>query len=216
LQLILEVEGLARRYSLERLAFLTLTFVENIVDKNEAERRYNSLKTNVLDKRYPQPLIVILERQDRGAWHFHLLVVVPVDIRTGFDHDAVDRKDYRSACPWLREEWRLWREDIAPGYGFGRCEMRPVKKTGDIMALYLAKYIGKCLQNRLESDKGKRLVRYGHYRPGGRGTASLRIVQGRFKRHTPYTQVFRWKLRKWALEHGCFRYENLTKCFGKR
>ena len=72
--LSLEIIGLAKQFGLERLGFLTLTFVENVYDIREANRRFNSLNTHVIKDRYERAIAVV-ERQERGAVHFHLLVV---------------------------------------------------------------------------------------------------------------------------------------------
>lgn len=44
----LDIIGLAKQFGLERLWFLTLTFVENVYDIREANRRFNSLNTHVI------------------------------------------------------------------------------------------------------------------------------------------------------------------------
>ncbi len=100
-----------------------------------------------------------MERMDSGRIHYHLLVVVAEDIRTGFDFKAVKRGDYSSAGDYLRREWKFWRE-TAPKYGFGRTELLPIKKTADGVAKYISKYVAKHIGQRLPDDKGARLVRY--------------------------------------------------------
>ena len=95
----------------------------------------------------------------RSACHYHLLVVMAEDIRTGFDFAAVKRKNYQSASPYLRREWQFWRK-TAPKYGFGRTELLPIKKTAEGVAKYVGKYVAKHIGQRLPEDKGARLVRY--------------------------------------------------------
>ena len=91
--------------------------------------------------------------------HFHLLVIMAEDIRTGFDFAAVKQGDYRSASDYLRREWSFWRA-TAPKYGFGRTELLPIKKTAAGVAKYVGKYVAKHIGQRLPEDKGARLVRY--------------------------------------------------------
>lgn len=152
------VRHLAERFGLEKLGFLTLTFRDHVTDIKEAQRRFNSLRTGILTKRYAA-FITVVERMASGRIHFHLLVVCAQDIRSGFDFAAVKRKDYRTANAWLRQEWGFWRR-TAPDYGFGRTELMPVKSNAEGLAKYLGKYIAKHIGNRRPEDKGARLVRY--------------------------------------------------------
>ncbi|MBU6400727.1 MAG: hypothetical protein KGS61_10435, partial [Verrucomicrobia bacterium] len=116
--------------------------------------------------------------------HYHLLVVMDQDIRTGFDFEAVKAKDYRSAGEYLRAQWEFWRQ-TAPKYGFGRHELLPIRKTGEALAKYVGKYIGKHIEHRLPEDKGARLVRY------SRGTNRARA---QFSWCTPGAALWRTKL----------------------
>jgi hypothetical protein len=150
--LFIEIHGL------ERIGFLTLTFARHIVSFKEAQKALHSLMTGVLKHRYPE-YIIVMERMDSGRIHYHLLVVLAEDIRTGFDFAAVKRGDYRSASAYLRREWRFWRV-TAPKYGFGRTELLPIKKTAEGVAKYVGKYVAKHIGQRLPEDKGARLVRY--------------------------------------------------------
>ena len=156
--LTLNVLWLIERHGLERIGFLTLTFARHVVNYKDAQKALHSLMTGVLKKRYPE-YITVMERMDSGRIHYHLLVVVAEDIRTGFDFAAVKRGDYRSATAYLRREWAFWRS-TAPKYGFGRTELLPIKKTAQGVAKYVGKYIGKHIGQRLAEDKGARLVRY--------------------------------------------------------
>jgi hypothetical protein len=182
------VQYIADRVGLERLGFLTLTFKEPITDPREAQRRFRSLRTGVLTDRY-SAFIRVLERQKSRRIHYHLLVVMPRDIRTGFDFEAIVRRDYRSANIELRAEWAFWRR-IAPRYGFGRTELLPIKSTAEGIARYVGKYIGKHLEVREEDDKGLRLVDYSR---GGR------MASTRFQFHTPNAREWRFRVRLFAM-----------------
>src|SRR5260370_6245430 len=100
-----------------------------------------------------------MERQKSGRIHYHLLVNVGTDIRTGFDFGAVKKRDYRSASVALRNEWEFWRA-TAKEYGFGRTELLPVISNAQAIGRYVGKYISKHLEVREERDKGVRLVSY--------------------------------------------------------
>ena len=154
----LNVLWLIKTYGLERIGFLTLTFARHVVAYKEAQKALHSLMTGVLKERYVE-YIIVMERMDSGRIHYHLLVVMAEDIRTGFDFAAVKRGNYRSANDYLRREWKFWR-DTAPKYGFGRTELLPIKKTAEGVAKYIGKYVAKHIGQRLPEDKGARLVRY--------------------------------------------------------
>lgn len=181
------VQAMAEKWGLERLGFLTLTFADHVLDAREAQRRFNSLSTHVLRVRYPA-FIRVLERQRSGRIHYHLLVVLSSDVRTGFDFKAVANHDYRSASPALRDEWAFWRR-TAKSYGFGRTELLPVRSTIEGIARYVGKYISKHLGARRDEDKGLRLVEYSQ---GGR------MASTRFQFATVGAASWRRKLQLFA------------------
>jgi hypothetical protein len=177
------VQFLAERFGLECLGFLTLTFADHVVDPREAQRRFNSLATGVLRSRYRE-FIRVWERTKSGRIHYHLLVVLDADIRTGFDFDGVSRNDYRSANSAIRDEWAFWRK-TSKVYGFGRTELLPVKSTAEGIARYVGKYISKHVAQREERDKGFRLVEY---------TRGARMSSTRFGWNTEGAQFWRAKV----------------------
>lgn len=151
-------------FGIERLGFLTLTVGDSVAgrwvgvtDRAEASRRFNSILNRIRERYHCG--VIVTERHKSGAIHFHLLVVLSDDIRTGFDWEAVSRRDYRSASDALRAEWAWWRENQGK-YGFGRHELMPVRTTGEQIGRYVAKYLGKSWSERTADDKGGRCVRY--------------------------------------------------------
>lgn len=154
----LNVTAMVERHGLERVGFLTLTFADHVLDPHEAQRRMNSLTTHVLRPRYGS-VIRVLERQKSGRIHYHLLVNVGVDIRTGCDFTSFAQGDYRSAPRALRGEWAFWRA-TAKAYGFGRTELLPVRSTSTAIGKYVGKYIAKHLGQREGRDRRVRLVSY--------------------------------------------------------
>lgn len=177
------VAYLGKKYGVDRLGFLTLTFADHVTDAREASRRFNSLATHVLKKRYGE-YIRVLERQASGRIHYHLLVVLDADIRTGFDFDGVAKRDYSSAGQRIRLEWAFWRKS-AKAYGFGRTELMPVKSNSDALAQYVGKYIGKHFASREVADKGVRLVSY---------SQGARMATSRFTR-VGSTQANDWRAK---------------------
>ena len=199
------VAGLAREYSLERLGFLTLTFADHVTEISEASRRYNSLTTGVLRKRYAKTIATV-ERQKSGRLHFHLVVVLPSDIRSGFDFKAAEDGAYRSANPALRGEWAFWRK-TAKAYRFGRTELLPIKATAEAIGKYVGKYLAKHMGQRVEADKGARLVRYSK----GARAGSTRFAWAGCK-----GWLWRKKLAQWAERHGYASDEALKAQFGPK
>ena len=165
------VANLCKKWGIERVGFLTLTFKDHVTDPKEAQRRFNSLATHVLRKRYPAH-IAVMERQKSGRIHYHLLVVMSDDIRTGLDFDALAKRDYKTARKPLVLEWAFWRK-TAPLYRFGRTELLPIKSDADALGQYVGKYIAKGQAFRTEDDKGVRLVRYS----GGARMATCKFAE---------------------------------------
>lgn len=198
------VGRLCGKWGVERVGFLTLTFADHVTCAKEAGRRFNSLRSNVLAERYGES-ICVLERQKSGRIHFHLLVVLACDIRTGFSFDQAAAGDYRSANAQLRAEWAFWRQ-TAKLYGFGRTELMPVKSNEDGLSKYVGKYIAKHVGAREERDKGVRLVRYS--RGASIGSSSFMFASARSK-------LWRHQLEKFAERNGCEDLAALREKFGR-
>lgn len=152
---------LAKTFGVERIGFLTLTFSDAVRSQPEASRRWNSL-LNVFRNRY-RCGVTVRERHKSGAIHFHSVLVLRSDIRSGIDFakafPKTGRGDYRSAPSSLREEWR-WLRETLPAHRFGRHQLQPVKSTAEGVARYLGKYIVKTWESRVPDDSGVRLVSY--------------------------------------------------------
>lgn len=204
----LEVQSLARHYGIDRLGFFTLTFREHITDLKEAQRRFHSLRSHVISKRYERA-IAVMERHRSGRIHFHLVVVVKHDIRSGADFSAFRRKDYWSANTALRAEWSFWRS-TCPKYGFGRHELMPVKSNAEGIARYVGKYISKHVTQRLKEDKGARLVRFIGYKRGDRAASS------RFSWNSGNGWLWRQKLGAYAKRVGAADLNALRRVYGPR
>jgi len=165
-----------RNNTIDRVGFVTLTFKENLVCRREAQRRFNSLSSNFLRPRLHE-FVTAVERQGRGAIHYHLVCAFKEDIRTGFDFESctaanVARKNgdlvecrrlqtayYRTANPALRAWWYELRK-TAEVYGFGRCETLPVLSNSAAISRYVGAYVGIEVANRQARDKGMRTIRY--------------------------------------------------------
>ncbi len=183
----LRIEWMIKTYGIEHIGMQTLTIRENVTDPKEFNRRFKSIATNAFPKVY-QDWVRIFERQTRGAWHAHVVVVTREDICTGTDVETLDHliKDYnhrliskalyytglkRLASDNLRAIWKEFRrlcglkefqsrryKKGARYYKFDACHLLPVIKSGEAMAKYVSGYIGKGFANRKPEDKGVRLV----------------------------------------------------------
>jgi len=202
-----EIQALAKRFGIHRLGFLTLTFADHVLDIKEASRRFNSLSTNVLKERYACAVATV-ERQKSGRLHFHLVVVLGADIRSGVDFRAFEIGDYRSAGPALRSEWAYWRV-TAKLYGFGRTELLPIRSSADGIAKYVGKYIAKHMCCREFADKGARLVRY-------LGFAGSRVTSCRFTWNSKGSAKWRVAVAEYARLVHAVDLDDLKLKRGKR
>ena len=189
-----EIECLVRKFGIERIGFFTLTFKDHVADLREAQKRFRSLRAHVIVKRYERA-IGVWERHQSGRIHFHLVVVLKDDIRSGADFQAFKRRDYRSANSALRAEWAFWRR-TCPKYRFGRHELMPVKSTAEGIARYVGKYISKHVSQRLPEDKGARVVRFIGYKPG------MRRACCRFSWNTDNGWLWRHKVAAFTKRFG--------------
>ncbi len=144
--------------SVGHVGFFTLTTKDNVTDKAEFSRRWDSMNSHYW-KSSPHfgHWLGCYEQQKRGAWHLHILVILPYDIRQGVDFAELEQGRYRSASPYLRSVWRELR-GACLRYGFGRHELLPVKSNAEAMARYVGKYVSKHIGQRNEEAQGKRLV----------------------------------------------------------
>lgn len=179
------------RYDPNSLGLLTLTFAD-CPTWPEASRRWDSFKTGYLSKQWWwSGYLTVKEYQIRGSIHYHMLIPLPEDIRTGFDFAAVAKGDYRSASPLLRGIWTGLRK-VLPKYKFGRHELKPImgpypnkplipgtpeaKQAARGMAKYLGKYLTKSFRvvgeyndEEKKKDKKERKVWHGRYQESSRG-----------------------------------------------
>ena len=183
----LKIEWMVKTYGINHVGLQTMTIRENVTDHKEFERRFKSIATNAFPKIYVEWLRVF-ERQQRGAWHAHVVVVTKEDILTGTDavglnqllKDKKDRKISKSvyysgikrlASPNLKAVWKEFRRLCGLGefkarrqkkgaryYKFDACHLLPIISTAQALSIYVSKYISKGFEHRRPEDKGMRLV----------------------------------------------------------
>lgn len=221
------VAWIVQKYGYERTGFLTITFPDNLVDWEQAQRRFASFEINVLSK-YAKDWVLVVQCQQRGALHYHLVVGLERDIRTGTNLAAIkDRKLPR----WLRygkqnvsENLRGYWESICQaaagrvrvngqfkqvrkGYQLGRVELLPLIKEPLAVARYIAAYL-KPGSDMPKEYKGKRKLRF------SRGIS--RWLSPNFQINTFGSWLWRHKLETVARDFGLENYEDLGTCFGPR
>lgn len=205
------VKWMANIFGKDRVGFLTLTVGDkdaggkfrNLRDRKQAQKRFHSLLTNVIARRYPCG-VTVTERHVNGGIHFHLAVVCAEDIRGEIDFAACfppkDRfgkpsyePDYTTANAAIKREWAFWRR-FAKKYGFGRHHLQPMRANGEALGRYLGGYLSKDWDHRWPEDKGARCVRYfGHW------SKTPRVTEPR-RRPPPYGSRFGWmhaRARAW-------------------
>lgn len=198
----------------DHVAFLTLTFQENVTDHAEAYKRFRSFNSHYLA---PHKLLLewvcSKERQKRGAWHYHLVIACENDIKTGFDFDLYEewldgpRKPgtFPTGNAAIKELWHDISQNLTQ-YGLGRIfSVEPIRKNAEAMARYVGKYISKHIGSRSEQDKGVRLVNY------SRGWTKNSM---RFAWHTENAQKWRDKLKWFAVANGCTEMYQLSEKLG--
>lgn len=200
--------------SINHVAFLTLTFQENITDHKEAYRRFRSFNSHFLA---PHPIygnwVNVKEHQARGAWHFHMIIQLSEDIRTGFDFDKFDawlkgpRK--KGTFPTGNSQIRsLWAEfdKVLPEYGFGKIfTLEPIKSNAEAVSRYVGKYVSKQIGQRPESDKGVRLINY------SRGWLKNSVNLAWYNDNS---KLWRRKVALFARIHGCQELYQLAEVLG--
>jgi hypothetical protein len=132
------------KFGENNVAVLTITTPSQCLSAAEFQRRWHSLRSNVLPDLFATGMWV-RERQARtGNWHSHAIVDLGRDVRTGFPFEEVKRGFYANVDAELRKTWKRLRDRVGK-YGFGRTELLPIKQNGAGCARYLTKYLGKAL-----------------------------------------------------------------------
>lgn len=198
------------------LAFITLTFSEDVRNHLEASRRWNSFNSNSFSSS-PDfgTYINTKELQDRRkVWHYHIIVQVKEDIRQGFDFPAFrewlkGNNRFHRPCPtgspYFLKLWSDLNED-AQRYGFGKItSIEPIESTEEAVSRYIGGYIGKTLGRRTDQEKGVRLVNY----PKGWVRNSPK-----FAWNTSNSAEWRRKVAVFAKMHGCEELYQLSEKLG--
>jgi hypothetical protein len=169
------VEQFFRIYPIERIGFLTISFPGEVRTPKDASKRFNSFNTNCL-KGLVLDYLRFAEPHRDGRPHYHLLVALEFDIRSGFDwqsqqaaleeykmnkrsqlHRELTKKYSTSANHRLRSLWKILRQAQVK-YGIGRTEILPIRTCKEAAAKYVAGYYDICSAYRVGPWKGVRLT----------------------------------------------------------
>lgn len=224
LRLEIAIQMIVDKCGYNNTGFLTITFPENLQDWDIAQQRFNSFATNVLSA-YASHWALVVQQQQRGAIHYHLVVGLEKDIRTGTNIKVI--KD-RSLPKWLRygkdnvnANLREYWTDICArargdkefagrensGYGIGRIELMPLEKEPIAVARYLANYL-KIDAYVPDAWKKKKKIRFSK-------TISCRL-SSRFSANTFGHYLWRRKLEVVAAGFGMRSTDELADYFGER
>jgi hypothetical protein len=172
----LNVAAFVEHWGRDHCLFFTVTDEDNL-NPSLFARRWNSYL--VRNGTWIVSFIRVLEPQQKGRPHYHLLVAVVWETRAdSFDWDAFDgcqrerrangysalfrelRARYKaSAAPELVALWSILRK-VLPRYGLGRAELLPLKKGKEAISEYVGKYLEAGLILRRHSWKGCRRVEF--------------------------------------------------------
>jgi hypothetical protein len=183
----------------------TVTFKRNPGTAKVASQKWKSLENNALRERYPEGVVVMERGEKKGRLHFHVLVALQGDVRTGFDWEHPKR----SANALLQAEWAWWKE-TAERYGFGTVHTMPLRTNEEAVGLYVSKYVEKHIGKREGGDKGARLWRLWGIPPEDR-TACARLAWC-----SPRSTLWRLKEAVFAGAVGAKSPEDLKQFFGRR
>ncbi|MFD1245366.1 rolling circle replication-associated protein [Paralysiella testudinis] len=196
----LNTKALIDRFGIDHVGFMTLTFADHVTCPSEAQRRFNSLRTNFLKHHYKH-YIRVVERTKSGRIHYHLLVVCKDNIRRGLNFRQIAARNYKTANEAIKRHWKNLRTAM-PKYGFGRSELMPVKTNSKGLARYVAKYIGKHIDSRISADKGVRLCQTSQDKQ-----SKWKIATSNFQFASPGSKLWRQKLKNWIIEVDNYLFE---------
>jgi hypothetical protein len=199
-----DVEGFARQWGGEDYcAELTLTFAENVTEKAEASRRFNSLRTALFGLGI-RSYMGCWERQTRGAWHLHLLVALIHPVRNQ-PNARVYLQGLRDTICGTAEQGH--KDGLLVKRGFGYIHhLAPIKKTAARFAGYFTKYLTKSWTQLQGEKKRVRLITYARN--------VIRCASVHFSWNGPNGINWRRKKRMFAFSCGCFTLESAKEMLG--
>ncbi len=205
-----------------RSAVMTLTFAEQQFCWKEAKHELQKL-LKCLARRYDDSFdyVWVQERHQSGGIHFHVLLTLPFDCRTGSDVNVLLNwkeinanpftRDYAKDClRFLNEDLRqevVELRELLPNYGIGRFDILPILTDADSVIAYLTKGISRHLSVRHPEDKGARL--WGC-------SSNVRVCAANsFSFYSPCTTKRRKQVALWAESKGLQDIEQTRRTVGR-
>lgn len=202
-----QIVAYGNKFGVEKLAFLTVTFAGGEAPTMEhAMKCFKVFMNSFLRRRYVAG-VRVTERGDKtGRLHFHLVIVMDQDVRTGFDFS---KTTFKSENPTASQYFRCEHEAIKAAlqkYGFGPVHwFEPAKESLEALARYVAAYVAKNISKRLPGDKKARLW--------GCWGEVTRACSCQFARVTPNRWLWGQKVKIWAASHGFMEGEEMGQSF---
>ena len=197
----LNLAGMVEKYGLARCFEFTITTPDNCTENTQFQKRWHSLYTNILRKLFAAGCAV-RERQQRGAWHMHCVVVMPFETHN-FPLNEIRNGCYKNVSKELRDLWKYLRR-ILPRYGFGRFRLVPIWSNSKAAARYFSKYVMKSFAD--PEQAGYRVRRWNLWGPIRCATCGFAFVSSK-ARH---------KIAWMAELFGFSRYDEFKEKMGRR
>ena len=205
-----------------RTAVITLTFVKPTMSWKDAKNELDKI-IKLLKRRHGNDLelVWVQERHRSGGIHFHGLVKLPFDVRTGTDlyvlldwNNQKDNPKFRDRVKnchsYLNQQLReevIQLSKVLSQYGIGRFDLLPILTDAEAVIEYLGKGIANHLLRRHPEDKGARL--WGC-------TNNVRVCKtNSISLFTPINTMLRNQIGMWAESRGCMDLNQLRRKYGR-
>jgi hypothetical protein len=140
---IRKIKDFVTFFGKEGVFLLHLTFPDDVQDSTEAQKRFHSLCTNVLSRRYHAWLRIYERSDETGRIHYHVLIAP----RPPFSPVLVSE---------LRAEYAFW-PDTAKRHRFGRVMIERFKHLGT-QPIYYSKFSRQRAAGRWPQDRNVRFI----------------------------------------------------------
>lgn len=193
-----------------QVLFVTLTSAKPLRSVKTGHIELNKFFNKL--RKHGREYLYVLEPQESGRIHYHLLIPIEFDAHDSTDLDAWKDKDifpdvYRenSMNPRLKAESDWWKA-TASRYGFGRIEVAPIYSNAEAIRKYMTKQDWRTGHWPFVEKKS---VRFWSCSTG------LRAGNVNFAWNSPGGQACRARLKDWANQQGCSTLGELPVMLGK-
>lgn len=205
----IDAEGFVAQWGEDNVGEFTMTFADEVTDKKEASRRWNSFRNKL------EPLGIVSymgcwelqeKRGDGGVWHLHLLTALRFPIRNQ-PGSRSNLQRLRDQVCGSKEQEHL--DGLLMRHGFGYIHhIDHLRKTAKEYASYFSKYITKSYEKLGKNQKRIRLLTYAR---NVRRSASVN-----FAWNGPAAINYRRKLAIYCGLRGCTTLEEMKERYGSK